>query len=56
MRINSEARAPHKYFGYADGVSGTAIKRAAIELIEKLPQDNSFVPVRALGELLCVLV
>jgi predicted nucleic acid-binding protein len=42
--------------GYAEGVNGAAMKRAALELIEKLPQDTVFVPVQALGELFNVLV
>ena len=42
--------------GYAEGVNGEAMKQAALELIEKLPQDTVFVPVQALGELFNVLV
>ena len=42
--------------GYAEGVNGAAMKRAALELIEKLPQDRVFVPVQALGELFNALV
>ena len=42
--------------GYAEGVNGAAMKRAALELIEKLPQDTVFVPVQALGKLFNVLV
>ena len=42
--------------GYAEGVNGAAMKRAALELIEKIPQDTVFVPVQALGELFNVLV
>ncbi len=42
--------------GYAEGVNGAAMRRAALELIEKLPQDTVFVPVQALGELFNVLV
>ncbi len=45
-----------KILGYAEGVNGSAVKRAALDLIEKLPQDTVFVPVQALGELFNVLV
>jgi predicted nucleic acid-binding protein len=41
---------------YAEGLNGAAMKRAALELAEKLPQDEVFVPVQALGELFNVLV
>jgi predicted nucleic acid-binding protein len=41
---------------YAEGVNGAAMKRAALELVEKLPQDTTFLPVQALGELFNVLV
>ncbi len=41
---------------YAEGVNGAARKRAALELVEKLPQDTVLVPVQALGELFNVLV
>lgn len=42
--------------GYAEGVNGAAMKRVALELIAKLPQETAFVPVQALGELFNVLV
>lgn len=41
---------------YAEGVNGAAMKRASLELVEKLPQDTVLLPVQALGELLNVLV
>ena len=41
---------------YAEGVNGAAMKRAALELVEKLPQHEVFVPVQVLGELFNVLV
>jgi predicted nucleic acid-binding protein len=33
---------------YAEGVNGAAMKRAALELIGRLPQDDVFLPVQAL--------
>jgi predicted nucleic acid-binding protein len=41
---------------YAEGVNGADMKRAALELIERLPQDDVLLPVQALGELFNVLV
>lgn len=41
---------------YAEGVNGAAMRRAALELIEKLPQESVYLPVQALGELFNVLV
>ena len=41
---------------YAEGVNGSARKRAALELIRKLPERSTFVPVQVLGELFRVLV
>lgn len=41
---------------YAEGVNGAAMKRASLELVEKLPQDTVLLPVQALGELFNVLV
>jgi predicted nucleic acid-binding protein len=41
---------------YAEGVNGVAMKRAALEIVAKLPQDATLVPVQALGELFTVLV
>lgn len=41
---------------YAEGLNGDVKKQAAIELVQKLPQDLLVVPVQALGELFHVLV
>jgi predicted nucleic acid-binding protein len=41
---------------YAEGVNGAEKKKAALEVIEKLPGDSTFLPVQALGELFHVLV
>lgn len=41
---------------YAEGVNGAPRKAAALEIIEKLPADSTFLPVQALGELFHVLV
>lgn len=41
---------------YAEGVSGAAMKQAALEVVRKLPQEATFVPVQTLGELFRVLV
>jgi len=41
---------------YAEGVNGAAMKRAALELVEKLPEGATLVPVQVLGELFNVLV
>jgi predicted nucleic acid-binding protein len=41
---------------YAEGVNGVAKKRAALEIIEKLPGESTFLPVQVLGELFHVLV
>jgi predicted nucleic acid-binding protein len=40
---------------YAEGVNGAAMKETALELIERLPQDTTFLPVQTLGELYQVL-
>ena len=42
--------------GYAEGVNGVARKKAALEIIEKLPAESTLVPVQVLGELFHVLV
>jgi predicted nucleic acid-binding protein len=42
--------------GYAEGVNGAAMRRAALEIIEKLPADSTFLPVQVLAELFHVLV
>ncbi len=41
---------------YAEGVNGLTMKKAALELVDKLPQDLMVVPVQALGELFQLLV
>ncbi len=41
---------------YAEGVNGSARKKAALELVRKLPESSTFVPVQVLGELFRVLV
>jgi predicted nucleic acid-binding protein len=41
---------------YAEGLNGDARKQAALDLLEKLPQDLLALPVQTLGELFSVLV
>ncbi len=41
---------------YAEGVNGASMKRASLDLIDRLPHDSVLVPVQALGELFQVLV
>ncbi|HEV3316398.1 MAG TPA: PIN domain-containing protein [Candidatus Angelobacter sp.] len=41
---------------YAEGVNGAPMQKAALELIQKLPDGTTLVPVQALGELFHVLV
>ena len=41
---------------YAEGVNGDSMKRAALELVEKLPPGAVVLPVQALGELFNLLV
>jgi predicted nucleic acid-binding protein len=41
---------------YAEGVNGLAMKRAALSLVDKLPQRAVVLPVQVLGELFQVLV
>ncbi len=41
---------------YAEGVNGSTRKKAALAIVEKLPQTNTFLPVQVLGELFHVLV
>lgn len=45
-----------KILAYAEGVNGAGRKKAALELIRKLPESSTFVPVQVLGELFRVLV
>jgi|SRR5579863_3771098 predicted nucleic acid-binding protein len=41
---------------YAEGVNGLVRKKAALELIRKLPESSTFLSVQVLGELFRVLV
>jgi predicted nucleic acid-binding protein len=41
---------------YAEGVNGIAMKRIALELVQKLPQGAALLPVQTLGELFNLLV
>src|SRR2546428_13325592 len=41
---------------YAEGVNGASMKKAALEIIGKLPEGTTFLPVQALGELFHLLV
>lgn len=41
---------------YAEGVNGAAMKRTALGLVERLPQDGVLLPVQILGELFHLLV
>ena len=41
---------------YAEGVNGKEMKRAALELVEKLPENTVLLPVQTLGELFNLLV
>lgn len=41
---------------YAEGVNGAAMKRAALGLVGRLPQDSVLLPVQTLGELFALLV
>jgi predicted nucleic acid-binding protein len=41
---------------YAEGVNGAPRKKAALTIVEKLPSEETFVPVQVLGELFTVLV
>ncbi|MFY9689198.1 MAG: PIN domain-containing protein [Candidatus Acidiferrales bacterium] len=41
---------------YAEGVNGAAMKRTALDLIQKLPQSAVLLPVQILGELFSLLV
>lgn len=40
----------------AEGVNGSPMKQAALEVVQRLPQDATFVPAQTLGELFRVLV
>lgn len=41
---------------YAEGINGAASKKTALDILERLPADSTFLPVQALGELFHVLV
>jgi len=41
---------------YAEGVNGSAMKRKALEIVEKLPEGAALLPVQTLGELFNLLV
>jgi predicted nucleic acid-binding protein len=41
---------------YAEGVNGASRKRAALELVQKLPEGTALLPVQTLGELFNLLV
>jgi predicted nucleic acid-binding protein len=41
---------------YAEGVNGAARKKTALDIIARLSEQSTFVPVQALGELFHVLV
>jgi predicted nucleic acid-binding protein len=41
---------------YAEGVNGLATKKAALDLVDKLPQNLVILPVQTLGELFQLLV
>jgi predicted nucleic acid-binding protein len=41
---------------YAEGLNGRAMKTAATDLLERLPEEATLLPVQALAELLHVLV
>jgi predicted nucleic acid-binding protein len=41
---------------YAEGVNGALRRQEILEILQKLPEDETFIPVQALGELFHVLV
>jgi predicted nucleic acid-binding protein len=41
---------------YAEGVNGAARKKTALDIIARLPEQSTFLPVQVLGELFHVLV
>lgn len=41
---------------YAEGVNGGAMQKAALSIVEKLPEESTLLPVQVLGELFQVLV
>jgi predicted nucleic acid-binding protein len=41
---------------YAEGVNGAPMRKAALELVERLPEGTALLPVQTLGELFNLLV
>ncbi|MFZ0294827.1 MAG: PIN domain-containing protein [Candidatus Sulfotelmatobacter sp.] len=41
---------------YAEGVNGAAKKKSALDIIQKLPPESTFLPVQVIGELFHLLV
>ena len=41
---------------YAEGTNGAALRKAALDLVERLPPESTMIPVQTLGELFAVLV
>jgi predicted nucleic acid-binding protein len=41
---------------YAEGVNGPLLKKMAVEILRKVPPEETFVPVQVLGELFYVLI
>ncbi len=41
---------------YAEGVNGAAMKKSALEIVTKIPEDSVLLPVQVLGELFNLLV
>jgi predicted nucleic acid-binding protein len=41
---------------YAEGVNGAPMRKAALELLERLPEGSTLLPVQTLGELFSLLV
>ena len=41
---------------YAEGVNGLPMKKAALEILDRLPAESTFIPIQVLGELFNVLV
>ena len=41
---------------YAEGINDAAKQKTALQIIERLPEDSTFLPVQVLGELFRVLV
>ena len=41
---------------YAEGVNGASMRKAALELVQRLPEGTTLLPVQTLGELFNLLV